>query len=61
MADVVDVQAIISEHATVAEGVEPGTAEWRRRVTASKIAGIMDCDPWGGTPWIMWHQLAGHF
>ncbi|MGX4461020.1 YqaJ viral recombinase family protein, partial [Clostridioides difficile] len=32
-----------------------------RRVTASKIAGIMDCDPWGGTPWIMWHQLAGHF
>lgn len=57
----VDFQQLMDGIAVPAEGdVKPGDPVWHTRVTASKIAAIMGCDPYGNTPYTMWHMMAGH-
>lgn len=46
--------------AAPAPAVHPGNAEWQRRVTATKVSGILDVSPWGDTPYTTWHLLAGN-
>ena len=42
-----------------APAVAPGNPSWSQRVTATKIPAIFGADPYGGTPFTMWHLLAG--
>lgn len=37
----------------------PGTAEWARLVTASKVAAILGLSPWE-SPFSMWHTMKGN-
>lgn len=39
--------------------LEPGSAEWQRLVTASKIAGILGISPWADQ-YSTWHRMAGN-
>lgn len=38
--------------------LEPGSPEWRRTVTASKVAAIIGVSPWD-SPLSMWHSMRG--
>lgn len=37
----------------------PGSPEWLRYMTASKISAVMGTSPWD-SPFSMWHRMAGH-
>lgn len=51
---------LVLRTAEEAPDVTPGSPEWQRRVTASKIPSLLGVDPWGTTPYTAWHILAGH-
>lgn len=64
----VDREAVLKAHEALAvactpveDDMQPGSEEWLRRVTASKIAGIMGVDPYGNTRYTLWHQMAGGY
>lgn len=39
----------------------PGSPEWRRLITASKVATILNLAPWEGeTPYLLWHRMRGN-
>lgn len=61
-------EAILKAHealavacAPVEDNMQPGSEEWLRRVTASKVAGIMGVDPYGNTRYTLWQQMAGRY
>ena len=39
---------------------QPGTAEWRTLLTASKIPAVMGTSPWSSR-FTLWHEMAGTF
>jgi putative phage-type endonuclease len=44
--------------ATRLDGVEPGSDEWLRYITASKISAIVGLSPWE-SPFSLWHRMNG--
>lgn len=61
-------EAILKAHealsvacAPVEDDMQPGSEGWLRRVTASKVAGIMGVDPYGNTRYVLWQQMAGRY
>lgn len=47
--------------ATPVKGLEPGSEEWRRTITASKVPAILGVDGFGTTRYKLWQQLAGRW
>lgn len=39
----------------------PGSEEWRRTVTATKVPAILGVDAYGTTRYTLWHTLAGNY
>lgn len=43
----------------VTESVEPGSAAWLKRMSASKVAAALGLSPWE-SPFSLWHRMAGN-
>ena len=45
--------------ARIVRGVEPGSVEWLKTASASKVAAMLGLSPWE-SPFSLWHRMAGN-